>query len=366
MKTLNTKQIAVIATAALLAGWSCKAEELKLSGKSITVYPIVFGEPGEPVTKQAKHFGIQQAEVTAADLEQNGMKAGVSSVYPDPISGDESVAEIGKKLLAFHQAEGIDSDYALFARIEGVGTDKGPVFTRICIVLVESGKGIAWSEDLPEFPKNIGCPCPMHALQHIQEQLLVASDLEEPEPHFRLHGKTILVCPILSGKPSDDDDAWQGAIMGAMSLGVKLERRGMLPVLSPQYPESIMEEESLVEVVKQLQALRKQWKTETDYILFARFEGKRAGKKFVVRARAVMADATGRMVWSQDPAEFFEGGNIWPIVLIEELEQTLTSISDLKEPDWEAEPGPFETRARKWSEDLIRERKQRQNTEERS
>ena len=289
MKPLNTKQIAVIATAALLAGWSCKAEELKLSGKSITVYPIVFGEP---VTENAKHFGIQQAEVVAADLEKNGMQAGVSSVYPDPISGDESVAEIGEKLLA--------------------------------------------------------------------------SDLEEPEPHFRLHGKTILICPILSGKPSDDDDAWQGANMGAISLGVKLERRGMLPVLSPQYPESIMEEENLVEVVKQLQALRKQWKTETDYILFARFEGKRAGKKFVVRARAVMADATGRMVWSQDPAEFFEGGNIWPIMLIEELDQTLTSISDLKEPDWEAEPGPFETRARKWSEDLIRERKQRQNTEERS
>lgn len=348
MKTLNTKQIAVIATAALLAGWSCKAEELKLSGKSITVYPIVFGEPGEPVTKDAKYFGIQQAEVAAADLEQNGMQTGVSSVYPDPISGDESVAEIGKKLLAFHQAEGIDSDYALFARIEGVRTDKGPVFTRTCIVLVESGKGIAWSEDLHEFPKNIGCPCPKHALQHIQERLLVASDLEEPEPLFRLHGKTILICPIRlqeAGKPSNVDGSWQRVGM-AEGLGITLERQGMLPSISPHYPKSIWVEENLVEVAKQLHALRSQWKMETDYTLFARFEGKQEGKQYVVRARALLMDSSGQIVWSQDPEEFSKGSNMWPIGLYMELARTLTAASDLKESDDQAEPGPLETKLR--------------------
>ena len=181
---------------------------------------------------------------------------------------------------------------------------------------------------------------------------------------LKLSGKSIMIFPIFLGKPSDDD-AWQYAFEIAEGLGVKLERLGILPSISPRYSESIMEEENLASAVEQLRGFMNRRKAETDYILFARFEGKQAGKEFGVRARAVMADATGRIVWSQDPAEFSEGGNLGPLVLIEDLDQTLTSISDLKEPDWEADPGPFSIRGLKWFENLKRERKQRQNTEER-
>ncbi|MDF7824407.1 hypothetical protein P4B35_10320 [Pontiellaceae bacterium B12227] len=180
---------------------------------------------------------------------------------------------------------------------------------------------------------------------------------------LKLHGKTITVCPIMPGTPSNDDRAWQHAFEMAEGVGIKLERRGMLPVLLPRYPESIMEEENLAEVAKQLQALRKQWETETDYILFARFEGKQAGKEFVVRARAVLMDAGGQIVWLQDPRDFSKGGNIWPIVLYMELVQTLTDLSDLNKSDGYAEPGPLETRARKRYEKSIQERKKRQNTD---
>ena len=167
------------------------------------------------------------------------------------------------------------------------------------------------------------------------------------EPQLKLRDKTITICPILSGKPSDDDDAWQGAIMMAEGLGVKLERRGMLPILSPHYPKSIWVEENLAEVAKQLHALRKQWKTKTDYILFARFEGKQEGKQYVVRARALLMDASGKIVWSQDPEEFSKGSNLWPIGLYMELARTLTAASDLKKSDGQAEPGPLETRLRR-------------------
>ncbi len=167
------------------------------------------------------------------------------------------------------------------------------------------------------------------------------------EPQLKLHGKTVLVCPIMLGNPSDDDDAWQYADEIAESLGVMLERRGMLPSVSPHYPEFIWVEENLAEVAKQLHALRKQWKTKTDYILFARFEGKQEGKQFVVRARALLMDSSGQIVWSQDPEEFSKGSNLWPIGLYMELARTLTAASDLKKSDDQAESGPLETRLRR-------------------
>jgi hypothetical protein len=164
---------------------------------------------------------------------------------------------------------------------------------------------------------------------------------------LKLLGKTILICPIMlqdSGEPSTDVS--RHAIPMAEILGIKLEQQGMLPAISPQYPESIMVEKNLVTVAKQLHALRHQWKPGTDYILFARFEGKQTEQGFLVRAHAVMTDATGRIVWSQEPAEFSKGGNMWPIGLCMELAKTLTSISDLKESAEETEPGPLETQVR--------------------
>jgi hypothetical protein len=170
--------------------------------------------------------------------------------------------------------------------------------------------------------------------------------IQADEPQLQLHGKTVLICPIMLGKPSDDDDAWKYAISMAKGLGIMLERRGMLPSISPHCPESIRVEENLAEVAKQLHALRDQWKMETDYTLFARFEGKQAGQEFLARARAVMTDATGKIVWSQDPEEFSKGGNMWPIALYMELGRTLTAVSDLKESVEKTDPGPLETKLR--------------------
>jgi hypothetical protein len=172
------------------------------------------------------------------------------------------------------------------------------------------------------------------------------------EPQLKLHGKTLLVCPIRlqeAEKPSNVDGSWQKVEI-AEGLGITLERQGMLPSISPPYPKSIWVEENLAEVAKQLHALWGQWKTKTDYTLFARFEGKQVGKQFVVRARALLMDASGQIVWSQDPKEFSKGSNLWPIGLYMELARALTAASDLKESDDQAEPGPLETRMRRKSE----------------
>ncbi len=68
------------------------------------------------------------------------------------------------------------------------------------------------------------------------------------ETQLKLHEKTVLVCPIMlqeAGKHSSDDDAWQYADEMAEGLGIMLEREGMLPSISPHYPESIRVEENL-------------------------------------------------------------------------------------------------------------------------
>ena len=163
---------------------------------------------------------------------------------------------------------------------------------------------------------------------------------------LKLSGKSVMIFPILLGKPSDDDDSWKYAIEIAEGLGVKLERLGMLPSISPRYPEPIMEEENLASAVKQLLAFMNRRKAETDYLLFARFEGNQSGGKFVARARAVLTDAEGRVVWSQEPGEFSEAGNIWPIALSRQLAHTLLTLFDLKEPNRQTKPGPLETRLR--------------------
>ena len=66
------------------------------------------------------------------------------------------------------------------------------------------------------------------------------------------------------------------------------------------------------------------------------------------------ADATGKIVWSQDPKEFSERGNIWPMVLCEELARTLTAASDLHD---QAEPGPLETQLRRKHEISVKNKK---------
>lgn len=46
------------------------------------------------------------------------------------------------------------------------------------------------------------------------------------EPQLKLHGKAVLVCPIMLGKPSDDDDAWQYAVNFAESLCINAGTAG--------------------------------------------------------------------------------------------------------------------------------------------
>jgi hypothetical protein len=184
------------------------------------------------------------------------------------------------------------------------------------------------------------------------------------ESQLKLRDKTITIYPVMLrqlNKTNSSTEAWDSGPRIAESLGISLERWGMLPrIAEKEYPAGIMEED-LIASVKNTDTSE-----GTDYALILLFEVREAAGKPAVRAQAVMTDAYEKVVWSQRPGEFAPAGNMWPIALYHQIGEQLLSGSDLEKPNTEPEPGPLETRARKRYENSMREPKNRQNTEERS
>jgi len=181
MRTLGTSCIAFGTAFVSLAGIFRRADEpqLKLLGKAVTVYPIVLAEPGKPVRDDPQKMGLRVAEVVGVMLEKHGMLPGIAPEHPESILPEDSLAEVERKLLAFQSGRAMESDYALFAMVEGRPTNKGPVFTRICAVLTDSSGQVVWTQDRTEFPD--GAPdCLMDACVQIIQMLRFVSDFKEP------------------------------------------------------------------------------------------------------------------------------------------------------------------------------------------
>ena len=181
METPSTICTGSLVTLVSLAGIFGHAAEpqLQLHGKTVTVYPIVLAEPGKPVAVDPHKMGLRVAEVVGVILEQHGMLPGIAPEHPESISPADSLLQVEKKLLAFQSGRTVESDYALFAMMEGRPTNKGPAFTRFCSVLTGPSGQVAWTQDRTEF--HNGAPdCLMGACAQIVQALRSVSDLKEP------------------------------------------------------------------------------------------------------------------------------------------------------------------------------------------
>ena len=184
MKTLNTKQSALIAVIAMLAGFICKADEppLKLHGKTLTVYPIVLARPDKAIGEKTQKFGERIAEVVGLRLEQHGMLPGVSAEYPETIGPDDPLAEVKRKFQTFVEGEAIETDYALFAFFGVKPSKRGPAVARICVALADATGRIVWSKDITEIPEGrMGSP--LGATVLLSDEIRSASDLKEGDTY---------------------------------------------------------------------------------------------------------------------------------------------------------------------------------------
>jgi hypothetical protein len=172
---------------------------------------------------------------------------------------------------------------------------------------------------------------------------------DELDPKLQLYGKSILVYPILMGKegaPDTDETRKFGVKVGEM-VAVLFEQYGMQPELSAEHPESIADHDSLAVMEGKFQTFLEGKKAGTDYRLFARFRvGRSKHGPIITRICAVLVDAGGQTVWSEEQTEFPE--EFHPLAACVGLVNTVQSISDLKEPDEASrKPGSFARRMQK-------------------
>ena len=184
MKTLNAKYIAAITLFAMAAGFICKADEaqLQLSGKSLTVYPIVLARPDKAIDEKTQKFGERIAEVVGLRLEQHGMLPGVSAEYPETVAPDDALAEVEQKFQTFVEGEAIETDYALFAFFGVKPSKRGPAVAKICAALADATGRIVWSKDITEIPEGrMGSP--LGATVLLSDEIRSVSDLTEGDTY---------------------------------------------------------------------------------------------------------------------------------------------------------------------------------------
>ncbi len=156
------------------------------------------------------------------------------------------------------------------------------------------------------------------------------------EPKLQLGGRTLTVYPIVLARPDKaiDEKTQKFGERVAEVVGLTLEQHGMLPGVSAEYPETIVEDDGLAEVEQKFQTFVEGEAIETDYALFA-FFGVKPSKRgpAVARICVALADATGRIVWSKDITEIPEGRMGSPLGACVLLSDEIRSVSDLKEGD---------------------------------
>ena len=202
MKTRNTISIAIIALLVTTTGFISNADtvRLPLSGKSLTVYPIVLARPDKPIDAKTQHFGERIAEVVGLQLEQHGMLPGVSAEYPETITPDDTLVEVEQKFQTFVEGEAIESDYALFAFFGVKPGERGPAVARICVALTDASGRVAWSKDITDIPGGEG-GSPMGALMKLIGEIRSVSDLKVPTPDDVLYGPMARLMDQRNGLP---------------------------------------------------------------------------------------------------------------------------------------------------------------------
>lgn len=172
--------------------------------------------------------------------------------------------------------------------------------------------------------------------------LICKADESEPKK-LQLHGKTLLVYPVLMEKEGtpNRDSSWKFGVIVAKNTAMLIEEYGMHPDISTEGPDSIADEDSLAAMEDKFRTFLEEEKVESDYSLFARFRlGPSKHGPRVVRSCAMLADSDGQIVWSEEKTEFPEEYS--PMHGMMGLINAVHSASDLKEPDWEnRKSGPF-------------------------
>ncbi len=190
MRTYFTRRIATVLALSTAVIFTSNAAEqpLELSGKTVVVYPVVLGEPGQPVAEDdPREMGVRIAEVIGLMIEEMGMVPSISEEDPRIITTEGELAQMEEKIRAFADGEERESDYALFARLLMDRKSGGPGMSSVCAVLTDARGEIVWSEDCAQSEE--GAPHhPMEACQRIALGLLSVSDLVEPDEDNAPHG----------------------------------------------------------------------------------------------------------------------------------------------------------------------------------
>lgn len=154
------------------------------------------------------------------------------------------------------------------------------------------------------------------------------------EAELELRGKSVTIYPILLRQHKNGGTTTQALDKFgrplAENLSILLERRGMRPRLSAHNFPADRIGKTLTDSVKEPGVFPDE-PMPADYALVMLFET--SGPDMKVRSQAVLTDSAGKTVWLKDPGEFMPAGNIWPIVLYEQIADELTAVSDLEKPD---------------------------------
>jgi hypothetical protein len=158
---------------------------LPLYGKTLMVYPILMGKEGIPDDEGTRKFGIVIAKPAAGLLEEYGVRPDISTEGPNAVSAEDSLDGMEEKFLTFLEGKKVNSDYSLFVRFHAGPSEHGPTMTRICVVLLDADRKVAWSGEQTEFPEEFS---PMHALMSVIGTMHFISDLKEPDWDNRKYG----------------------------------------------------------------------------------------------------------------------------------------------------------------------------------
>ena len=169
---------------------------------------------------------------------------------------------------------------------------------------------------------------------------------EAEEAKLQLHGKTLMVYPVLMEKEGIPNNAgtWKFGVVVGKNAAMLIEEYGMHPDISTKGPDSIADGDSLAAMEDKFRTFLAGEKVESDYSLFARFRlGPSKHGPRVIRTCAMLADSGGQIVWSEEKTDFPEEYS--PMHGMMGLINAIHSASDLKEPDWEnRKQGPFARR----------------------
>jgi hypothetical protein len=210
------RKFILTATLGALLCLACRAEpELQLYGKSLMVYPILMGKEGIPDDPGTQKFGVLIGQHAAMLLEEYGVRPDIATEHPVSVKKEDSLADMVQKFQAFLTERKPTSDYSFFARFHAGPSKHGPVITRICAMLADSGGQIVWSEEQTEFPEEF---TPMHGLMKLAEMVDSVSDLKEPDWKNRKQGPFARRMQQQSGLPSPEEyDAMDKRLEAARS-----------------------------------------------------------------------------------------------------------------------------------------------------